>query len=142
MSRERPIVVAANVLITPDNLLLMGRRSDCAKWEVPGGKLEAGETVEQAGRREMYEETGMLLYGNPVLLGFADVPGAVDADTRTYVVIFIRWPAWEGFPHPKDGHTGWQWWDLNSMPSPSSCTVGTVKLLTELLPVKGVCFGG
>ena len=37
---------------------LMIRHKQRSSWEFPGGHVEAGETLEQAARREMYEETG------------------------------------------------------------------------------------
>ena len=32
--------------------------TDTWGWEIPAGRLEAGETAEQAARRETLEETG------------------------------------------------------------------------------------
>lgn len=36
-------------------------RTDEGKWGVPAGKLEKGETPEMAARRELFEETGIML---------------------------------------------------------------------------------
>ena len=53
------IVVAA--LIKKEDKILLARRSTgdasvLGKWEFPGGKLNSGETEEQAIEREIYEE--------------------------------------------------------------------------------------
>jgi len=53
-------VVAA--VLERDACVLIGRRqpwqSHPLQWEFPGGKVEPGETPEQAARRELLEETG------------------------------------------------------------------------------------
>ncbi len=61
---DRPVVdVAVGVLIDPDGAFLLTSRPPgkvyAGHWEFPGGKLEAGETVEQALRRELQEEIGV-----------------------------------------------------------------------------------
>ena len=39
--------------------VLLTRRTDNGRWCVPGGGLEAGESVEEACLREVWEETGL-----------------------------------------------------------------------------------
>lgn len=65
-----PVDVAVGVLVRRDahgreTEFLMTSRPEgkvyAGYWEFPGGKLEAGETVEQALRRELQEELGITI---------------------------------------------------------------------------------
>ncbi|WP_019429757.1 NUDIX domain-containing protein [Limnohabitans sp. Rim47] len=63
---ERAVVdVAVGVLMQTDGQFLLTSRPDgkvyAGYWEFPGGKLEAGESVEQALRRELQEELGITI---------------------------------------------------------------------------------
>lgn len=60
-----PVDVAVGVLIDGQGRFLLTSRPTgkvyAGHWEFPGGKLEAGETVEQALRRELQEELGITI---------------------------------------------------------------------------------
>ena len=57
--------VAVGILIRADGALLLSTRPEgkayAGYWEFPGGKIEAGETVTQALRRELHEELGVTI---------------------------------------------------------------------------------
>lgn len=57
------VQVAVGILVDDEGMLLVQQRqagTACAgQWEFPGGKLEAGESPQQALRRELQEELGI-----------------------------------------------------------------------------------
>lgn len=69
---SRPLIaVGADVLVlreshSGEEVLLM-RRLDGDYWSLPGGALEPGEPLEQAARRELFEETGLVADGLDLL---------------------------------------------------------------------------
>lgn len=62
MSAMQPLTVVAG-LIVRDGALLLARRDERRDqpglWELPGGKVEPGETQPQALRRELFEELSL-----------------------------------------------------------------------------------
>ena len=62
---RKTVDVAVGVLIKPNGDFLLTSRPPGkvyeGYWEFPGGKLESGETVEEALRRELQEEIGITI---------------------------------------------------------------------------------
>ena len=62
---RRPVDVAVGVLVDAQGRFLLTSRPAgkvyAGYWEFPGGKLEPGESVEQALRRELHEELGITI---------------------------------------------------------------------------------
>lgn len=105
----RPLVqVAVGVLIRPDGQFLLTSRPPGkvyeGYWEFPGGKLEAGETVEQALRRELQEEIG-------ITIGAA-LPWRVETVDYPHALVhlnFCKVHEWTGTLHMHEGQAfAWQ----------------------------------
>lgn len=59
MKKQTPVKVVAAVIERNGRVLIGKRRLGdmlAGKWEFPGGKIDPGETAEEALRRELYEE--------------------------------------------------------------------------------------
>ena len=90
---ERKVVdVAVGVLMQGDLFLLTSRPEGkvyAGYWEFPGGKLEAGESVEQALRRELQEELGITIGAAPTWkTQMVDYPHAL---VRLHFCKVIHW---------------------------------------------------
>lgn len=114
MSAERtPVDVAVGVLVERDadgiegRFLLTSRPEGkvyAGYWEFPGGKLEAGETVDEALRRELIEELGITIgESHPWKIETFDYPHAL---VRLH---FCKVFEWTGEFEMREGQTmAWQ----------------------------------
>ncbi|KQP39754.1 NUDIX domain-containing protein [Pseudorhodoferax sp. Leaf274] len=79
---RKAVDVAVGVLLDAQGRFLLTSRPEgkvyAGYWEFPGGKLEAGETVEQALRRELQEEIGIVTgAAEPWRVELVDYPHAL-----------------------------------------------------------------
>jgi 8-oxo-dGTP diphosphatase len=77
---EQPIIGVGAVIVNGGQALLVRRATEPLKgeWSVPGGMLELGERLRDGVRREVLEETGLIVEAGEVL----DVFDSIFTDKR------------------------------------------------------------
>ncbi len=93
---DHPVVGVGAVVVQNRRVLLVRRANPPRQnqWSLPGGAQELGETVLEAVRREVLEETGV----NVEVLGLVDVTDFIERDDAgrvryhfTLVDVLARW---------------------------------------------------
>lgn len=131
---ERPPVdVAVGVLIDPDGRFLLTSRPEgkvyAGHWEFPGGKVEPGESVEAALRRELHEELGITIgHAEPWRVSLHDYPHAL---VRLH---FCKVREWRGEFEMREGQQ-MAWQDLPATVKP--LLPGTLPVLAWFAEERG-----
>jgi len=116
---DRPRI-GVGVMVWKHDRLLLGRRINSRgekSWQLPGGHLEFGETVEACARREVAEEAGITIH-NIVHAGYTnDV--FIEAD-RHYVTLFVsaEYDHGEVTVVEPDKCECWRWFMAGELPAP------------------------
>ena len=110
VENAKPIIlVVAAALIDPDGRVLIAKRPPgkvmAGLWEFPGGKIEAGETPEQALIRELAEELAITVK-EPCLAPFTFASHNYDRFHLLMPLFLCR--RWEGTPVPRE-HAAIKW---------------------------------
>lgn len=131
---DRPVTeVAVGVMLQPDGAFLLTSRPEgkvyAGYWEFPGGKLETGETVEEALRRELHEELG-------ITIGAAELwkTQLVDYPHALVRLHFCKVRQWDGALQMREGQS-FAWQSLPVQVTP--VLPGTVPVLTWLAQERG-----
>lgn len=108
----KQVHVAVGV-VRRDNTFFICKRAEHqhqgGKWEFPGGKVEPGESVEQALNRELQEEIGVA-----VLSSFPLIEIAHDYSDKRVLLSVLLVESFAGEPYGKEGQVH-DWVDISEL---------------------------
>jgi len=108
------LTLGARVAVLVDGRVLLVRHTYVAGWQLPGGGVDPGETAEDAGRREVLEETGFAVEGPTALLGLYH---ATAYSNRDHVAVYVARAAHEAVPfRPNREIAEIGWFALDALP--------------------------
>jgi 8-oxo-dGTP pyrophosphatase MutT (NUDIX family) len=104
------VVVVYAIARDGSGRVLLVRRADDGNWELPGGRVEVGETMSAAVRREVFEEAGITIalagvsgiYSDPAHIVVYPVEGARQ---QVAVCVHARPARPDELPRPDDDET-------------------------------------
>lgn len=112
--------VGIAVIIIKDGTILMGKRKGShgsGTWVFPGGKLDFGESFENCVKREVSEETSLVV--NNIRFGAVTNDYFRDED-KHFVTVFMICDYKNGVAKVIEPEKceSWKWYELNKLPEP------------------------
>ena len=132
MEETHPIPSVGGVMIDDGRILIVqrGRGAYAGAWAIPGGRQRRGETMQEAVRREVREETGLIVeVGDPLWIG--DILDPADPPAYHYTVVDFAASAIGGELAAGDDAADARWVDLDVVRE-LPLTPTMLELLTEL----------
>ena len=133
VGKRRIITVGSTIIIYRDGKILLQKRMDDGTWDDHGGCVELGEKVEDAARRELTEETGLVankleLFG--VYSGEELFHTYPDGNEVAFVIIYWLCNDFSGELKPQaDEVSELRWFDIDDMPT--NLTRSAVKAMAD-----------
>ena len=124
-----PYAAVNAAIFNKDGKILITRRDpeirEGGKWCLPGGHLDGGEDWVTAIRREILEETGLVvkkeelagIYSDPKLT-VTDSPLRHTGNYAQFLVALFIVTEWEGEVMRTKEVDSWDWFDLGNLPTP------------------------
>ena len=84
---KNPLPTVDIIIETDDGIVLIERKNTPFGWALPGGFVDYGESLEQAARREAFEETGLQVVLKQQLKTYSDPTR--DPRQHTISTVFI-----------------------------------------------------
>ena len=98
MNRQNQAKVGVGVIIIRDGRILLGERHGshgAGTWALPGGHLEFGESILSCARREVREETGLVVSS---VSNAAFTNDIFEKEGKHYITLFVVADKWRGEP--------------------------------------------
>jgi 8-oxo-dGTP diphosphatase len=114
----RPIVGVGTVVWHGDRVLLVqrGRPPRQGQWSLPGGAQRLGESLAEAARREVFEETGLTIALGEVIATIDSIEREADGRVRYhYTLIDFTAEAHSAALLPGDDAADARWFDLDQL---------------------------
>ncbi|MEA2460671.1 MAG: 8-oxo-dGTP diphosphatase [Actinomycetota bacterium] len=127
MTEGRPEIAVGAIVVVEGRLLMVRRGHEPNKglWTVPGGRVERGESLEDAVKREIREETGLAVEVGR-LAGHLEYIG----EHHLVILDFLAQPQDGSEPVAGDDADEVRWVPLDEIAN-LDCTPRFVELLTE-----------